>query len=313
MDNTKKVLSKPKKTKKVKFNPDNGGSKKNLILVIASAIGVFLMSALIFVTLSSLFSTETYYVLNTNVKAKQLITPDMVASRETASGTGPVNAINMSEIQQGKTYSKYPLYAGDIIANSNAGELAGSSVGIPDDWSTTSFSITSTDALGGILGKGDYVDILGVSEEGSRYIINNLLILEVKFVNEEYDGKLDGQTVIGEAMHYTVGMPADTIGYFHSALEDYKTIKMIKSPRSLEYAKRDVSDLDDVFKFGPQIGNTDLFKGTDPTFTDIERDENGKPLSFIDAEIETDKEDSNTQESNSEEEPQSEENNEDNE
>lgn len=294
MDKKNKILSnekpkkvkrpkKPKKTKRikrVKYKPDGGGSKKNLILIVLAALGVILISSMIFMTLSSLFSTETYYVLNTNVKAKQLITPEMVVARETASGTGPVNAIDMSEIQQGETYSKYPLYAGDVVAVSNAGKLAINSVGIPDGWAETSFSISSTDAVGGILGRGDYVDILGVDEEGAVYIANNLLILEVKFVNEEYDGRLDGQTVVGEAMHYTVGMPSNAIAYFHSALEDYLTIKMVKAPRLLDYAERDVSDLDQVFKYGPEVGNMDLFKGTDPTFTDIERDENGKPINY---------------------------------
>lgn len=279
----KRKVKKPRKvkktkTKRAKFNPGEGGSRKNLILVGGATLVVILLSAAIFLTLTSLFSTENYYVLNTNVKAKQQITSEMVVARETAKGTGPVNALSMESIQRGEVYSKYPLYSGDVIAQSNAGELSGQALGIPDDWVVTSFSTTSTDAVGGILGKGDYVDILGVDDIGARYIFNNLLILEVKFVNEEYDGKLDGQTVVGEAMHYTVGMPADKAAYFHSALNDYTLVKVIKSPNIINYAERDVSDLDKLFKYGPEVGNFDLIKGTDPTFTDIERDENGRPI-----------------------------------
>lgn len=281
---TKSKRKPVKKTRPVKFKPTQDGSRKNLILVGVAILAVIIISALIFTTLTALFSTETYYVLNANVKAKQQITPDMVVMRETASGTGPVNALNMENIQRGQVYARYPLYAGDVIAYSNAGPLSGQTLGIPDDWSVTSFSTTSTDAVGGILGKGDYVDILGIDDdEGSRYIFNNLLILDVKFVNAEFDNNASGETIIGEVMHYTIGMPAKDVAYFHSALLKYgKEIKVVKAPYLLNYAKRDVSDLDAAFKYGPETGNIDLFLGTDPTFTEIERDETGKPLNIID-------------------------------
>ncbi|HHT97140.1 MAG TPA: hypothetical protein GXZ90_04510 [Clostridiales bacterium] len=275
-DKLKKI--KRTKAKRVKFNPVQGSSRKNLILVSLAVMFVIILSATIFMTLTSLFSTESYYVLSTNVRAKQQITPDMVMARETAAGTGPVNALSMEQIQRGGVYSRYPMYAGDVISRSNVGALSGQSLGIPDDWVVTSFSTVSTDAVGGILGKGDYIDILGVDESGSRYVFNNLLVLEVKFVNEEYDGISDGRTIVGEAMHYTVGMPADKAAYLHSALYDYEEIKIIKAPTIINYADRDVSNLDASFKYGPQVGNIDLIQGTDPTFTDVERDEDGRPI-----------------------------------
>lgn len=294
MDNKKKDLIEnkaPKKVKKVgvskrikkaKFTGENK-SRKNLVLVGGAIALVIGLSAIIFVTLSSLFSTESYYVLNQNVKAKQQITSEMVVARETAAGTGPINALKMEDIQRGGVYSRYPLYAGDVVSNSNAGALSGQSLGIPDDWSVTSFSINSTDAVGGTLGKGDYIDIMGINADGAQYIFNNLLILEVKFVNEEYDGNLDGQTVVGETIHYTVGMPAKDVAYFQSALFNYMQgensgiIRIIKAPYVINYADRDVSDLDQAFKYGPNVGNIDLIEGTDPTFTDVERDEDGRP------------------------------------
>ena len=277
---------KKKKVKKINYDPGKTGSRKNLILVVGAILLVIVLSATIFLTLTSLFSTENYYVLNVNVKAKQLITPEMVVARETASGTAPVNALTMEEIQRGQLYSRYPLYAGDVISSSNVGYSSGLILGIPDDWVVTSFSITSTDAVGGILGKGDYIDILGVDEEGARYIFNNVLVLSVKFTNEDYDSEASGeQTIVGEQMHYTVGMPADKVAYLHSALNDYSgSIKLIKAPTVLNYADRDVSDLDQVFKYGPNVGNIDLFIGSDPTFTEIERDEHGKPVGYVDVE-----------------------------
>lgn len=271
-----------KSNKKVSYNPSNTGSRKNLVLVSGAALAVIAIAAIVFITLTSLFSTESYYVLNTNVKSKQQITPEMVVARETAEGTGPVHALSMEEIQRGGVYSKYPLFAGDVIAHSNAGPLSGTPLGIPDDWSVTSFNINSTDAVGGILGKGDYADILGINlsdgESGAQYIFNNVLILEVKFLNEEFDGALDGQTVVGETMHYTVGLPAEDVAYLHHALAEFEEVKMIKSPIEINYQDRDVSKLKKLFKYNIDIGNIDVIEGTDPTFTEIERDKNGRPI-----------------------------------
>lgn len=278
MNKDKNVRKIKKSTKKINYNPNNNGSRKNLVLVSGAAMLVIALSAVIFMTLTSLFSTESYYVLNTNVKAKQQITPEMVVARETAEGTGPVHALTMEEIQRGGVYSKYPLFAGDVVAKSNAGPLSGTPLGIPDDWLVTSFSINSTDAVGGILGKGDYADLIGVNEEGARYIFNNILILEVKFLNEEYDGTLNGQTVVGEVMHYTIGLPAEDVAYLHDALDKYEVVKMVKSPTEINYQERDLDALKGVFKYGPEIGNIDVFEGTDPTFTQIERDKDGRPI-----------------------------------
>lgn len=267
------------KTKKINYNPGRLGSRKNLILVSGAALFVIALSAVIFMTLSSLFSTETYYVLNTNVKAKQQITPEMVVARETAEGTGPIHALSMEEIQRGGVYSKYPLFAGDVVASSNAGSLSGIPLGIPDDWLVTSFTINSTDAVGGILGKGDYADLLGINDDGAQYIFNNILILEVKFLNDEYDEALEGQTVVGETMHYTVGLPAESVAYLHDALNKYETVKLVKSPTEVNYKERDLDKLKGPFKYDSNKGNIDVFEGTDPTFTEIERDKDGRPIS----------------------------------
>ena len=281
----KKVRKKAPKVKKVNYNPGDKAARKNLVLIGGAATAIIVISAIIFMTLSSLFSTESYYVLNTNVKAKQQITPEMVEMRETAEGTAPVHALSMEEIQRGGVYSKYPLLAGDVVARSNAGPLSGTPLGIPDDWLVTSFTINSTDAVGGILGKGDYADLLGVksSDDGgdggaAQYIFNNLLILEVKFINEELDGEAEGKTVVGEVMHYTVGLPADKVAFLHSALEQYDTIKMIKAPTEVNYTKRNLLNLKDSFRYGPSVGNIDVFEGTDPTFTEIKRDKDGRPI-----------------------------------
>ena len=280
-----------KVNKKVNYNPSKEGSRKNLVLVSGAAVLVIVISAVIFMTLTSLFSTESYYVLNQNVKSKQQITPEMVVARETAEGTGPVHALTMEEIQRGGVYSKYPLFAGDVVANSNAGPLSGTPLGIPDDWSVTSFTINSTDAVGGILGKGDYADLLGINledqEKGAQYIFHNMLILEVKFLNEEFVGALDGQTIVGEVMHYTVGLPADDVAYLHDALNSFEIVKMVKAPTEVNYQDRSLSDLNKLYKYNIDIGNIDVIEGTDPTFTEIERDENGRPINHTSTKVNT--------------------------
>lgn len=281
-----KKAKKPKKVKKAKFTGETG-SRKNLVLVGGTILAVIAFAAIIFVTLSSLFSTESYYVLNENVRAKQEITPEMVVSRETASGTAPVNAIDMETIQRGGVYSMYPLYAGDVISVSNAGSLSGQSLGVPDDWGVTSFTINSTDAVGGTLGKGDYIDIMGINENGAQYIFNNLLILETKFVNEEIDVNAEGRTIIGETIHYTVGLPAEDLAFFQSAMFNYSEgdesglIKVLKAPYEVNYADRNIANLDKPFKYSSSTGNIDLIEGTDPTFTDVERDDEGRPVSGV--------------------------------
>ena len=281
-----KKPKKSKRTKKAQFNGESS-SRKNLVLVGGAITAVIVLAAIIFFTLSTLFSTESYYVLNENVRAKQEITPEMVVARETAAGTAPVNAIDMEYIQRGGVYSRYPLYAGDVISISNAGPLSGQSLGIPDDWAVTSFTINSTDAVGGTLGKGDYIDIMGINEDGAQYIFNNLLILETKFVNEEIDVNAEGQTIVGEMIHYTVGLPVEDLAYFQSAMYNYQDgessglIKIIKAPYEVQYADRDVSNLDQPFKYESSTGNIDLIEGTDPTFTDVERDETGRPVSGV--------------------------------
>lgn len=285
-NNKPKKTRKPKKAENVEYKLSGGagGSRKNLLFQIGFAVAGLVITFLLYSALSSMFSTETYYVLNQNIKSKQMITPDMVTDRVTSKGTGPINALSMESIQRGEVFSRYPLYAGDVIAKSNAGPISVDSLGIPDSWLVTSFSIVSTDAVGGTLGRGDYVDLIGIGDQGAQYVFNNLLVLEVKFVNQELDGKIDGETVVGEAMHYTVGLPAEHVAHLHSALNDYDSIKLVKSPLEINYADRDTSKLDKTFKYGPDVGNIDLIEGTDPTFTELERDENGKPINVYEGE-----------------------------
>lgn len=278
---------KVKKTKGSKLNISTSTtpkSKKNLIVVATASLAVIVIAAAVFVSLSTAFSTETYYILNQNVPAKQEITIDMVSAQETSKNTGPANAISMEEIQRGGLFAKYPLYAGDVIAHSNVGSMADTSSGIPDDWSVTSFTITSDSAVGGVLGRGDYVDLIGINDEGARYVFNNILILDATFNSQEID-EGDERVTIGEVIHYTVGMPAEDVAYLHSALHDYDNIKVVKAPASTNYNGRDTSSLDRTFKFGPNVTNKDLLEGSDPTFAPVVRDKNGVPVNVKTCEL----------------------------
>ena len=301
---------KPKKVKvakggkKVNYKLSTDGSKKNLVIVGGAVTAVIAVSVAIFFAFSSIFSTETYYLLNTNVKSSQQITDKMVVEVQPAKGTAPPNALSMEEIQRGNVYSKYPLYAGDVVSRSNAGPQSDITSGIPDDWSITSFTINSTDAVGGILGKGDYADVLGVDENGkdSKYVFTNLMILEVKFLNEEYDGTdLEGKTVVGETIHYTVGLPAKDVALLQSALNHYPIVKLVKAPYQVNYEDRDLSGTNGTFNFDNGSKTIDLKEGTDPTFTEVERDADGRPsVSKDETESSTDAESEETTENTNE-------------
>lgn len=273
----KKPKIKKTKPKKVSLSQVDG-KRKNLIVYAVGAIVTVAFALAIFVGLSATFSTESYYVLTQDVPAKTQITADIVVEQETAKGTAPSNALSMSEIQQGGLYARYPLYRGDVIASSNVGPASDTSLGIPDDWSVTSFNISSSDAVGGVLGRGEYVDIIGVNDDGARYIFNNVLVLDATFSSQELSNKDEQTTVIDELVHYTVGMPAEDVAILHSALHDYDNIKVVKAPANVRYNQRDVSGLDRSFKFGPGVGNKDLLEGSDPSFSEVIRDERGVPI-----------------------------------
>lgn len=256
--------------------------KSNVTMSIAIGVIIIVLLGAIYFGLSKVLATESYYVLNADVPAKTQITERMLKEITTAKGTSPQNAINLAQVQQGSVYSKYPLKSGDVISASNTGLNLDSSTGIPDDWSITSFNISTDDAVGGNIAKGDYFDVIGVTAEGgAKYLFKNVLALEANYNQGENTVTEDGKIVqLGETVQYIVGMPSDKVAIFQHALSKYEKIKLALAPASVKYDERKDKDLSKAFTVSDDIEVTDLYEGSDNSFANILRDQNGRPVTI---------------------------------
>lgn len=263
--------------------------KKNSNLAITIVVGLIISGIAVglFFLLQSVLATENYYVLNISVPAKTQIKPEMLEKVVTSKDTAPKNAISIEEVKQGTVYTRYALNQGDVLSNSNTGLDLDTSVGIPDDWSTTSFTLTADNAVGGNIKRGDYFDIIGITpENGAKYLFFNVLALDVKYgevatVDAEGNKTQDNKAEITEQIQYVIGMPSDKVPILHHALAKYEKIKLVLSPNSLKYKERDVQDLTEIFLADNDLAPTDLYEGTDSTFSPVLRDSKGLPVNKI--------------------------------
>lgn len=247
-------------------------NNENLITIIISVIIAIVLFVGVYFGLSSAFETEKYYVLNTNVAARTQIKPQMLTEVVVSKGGSPHNAITLAEVKQGSIFTQYPLIAGDVLSVSNTGAKASVTNGIPDDWVITSFSINANSAVGGNIDKGNYFDIIGVKSDGAKYLYTNVLALDVNRSQQSKDGSLD------TTIQYIIGVPPQEAPKLHHALNSYE-IKLVLSPKTVEYEKRDVVTIDGVFK-SDNSKLVDLYKGTDNKFRDIIRDVNDRPVTL---------------------------------
>jgi hypothetical protein len=253
--------------------------KRNLLIVVSSAVGIVVFAGIVWFALSQLLATESYYVLNQDVGSKTQVSDSMLTKVETAKGTAPKNAITQAQVLEGNIYTKIPLSAGDILTPSNTGLNIDNSTGIPDGWSVTTFSIPTVSAVNGNITKGQYFDIIGVSDSGiAKYIASNILALDVDSGISQAEVTNDSTQSASDIMQITVGMPADKIALLHSALTKYPKIELALAPKSLSYETRDNSYLDGNYNFDDITPGFDLYDGTDSTFSVVKRDENGKPI-----------------------------------
>lgn len=263
-----------KKTKVKSSKLPVNGKKKNLTIIGGLGLGVVVVAGALFFGLSSMFQTSTYYELRTPVAANTQITPGMLQAQQTSKGTEPANAVSLSAVETGQVYAKYALDRGDVLLNSNAGSSKGTVSGIPDTWVTTTFNVNDTDAASGAIQKGMYFDIIGVSGNGkARYLFTDVLALNVQGGSAS-----TAKTGSSTASTYTVGMPAKDIALLHSAFKTYPQIKLVISPKSVSYGQRDVKGLGETVSFnGSDPASQDLYKGTDPTFSNVKRNSKGEP------------------------------------
>lgn len=253
--------------------------KRNLLVVVSSAVGIVVFAGIVWFALSQLLATESYYVLNQDIGSKTQVLDSMLTKVETAKGTAPKNAITQAQVSGGNIYTKIPLSAGDILTPSNTGLNIDNSTGIPDGWSVTTFSIPTVSAVNGSITKGQYFDIIGVSDSGiAKYIASNVLALDVDSGISQAEVTNDSTQSASDIIQITVGMPADKIALLHSALTKYQKIELALAPKSLSYETRDNSYLDGNYSFDDITPGFDLYDGTDSTFSVVKRDENGKPI-----------------------------------
>ena len=144
---------------------------------IAAGSGLVTLIVLV-IFLQALISTTKYYVLNTDVPARTLITPDMLQEQVVSSGGEPQNAIDVADVISNQLYSKTTLAAGDILTPSNVGDLIPLRQGIPDDFVVTSFTADPNSSAGGNIKRGDYVDVFYVGDGQSNLLFQRVLILD---------------------------------------------------------------------------------------------------------------------------------------
>lgn len=270
--------------KTIRQKENNGFStkkpKKNLLATIGIVAALAFLILLVFLGLRSALETETYYVLNTNVSARTRIEPEMLKEVVVSKDGAPQNAISLSQVEANPIYSKIPLEVGDILTLSNTGLELDTSTGIPDDWVVTSINISADKAAGGQVARGDYFDIIGITDTGAKYIAVNVLALDVNYSESQSSGA-DGEVTFNEELQYLIGAPAPAAASILDALDGdvFKTIRVVLSPRSILYKERNLDNLNGlVFKSTVDKDIIDLFDGTDRTFTTVLRDNNGRPV-----------------------------------
>lgn len=227
----------------------------------------------------NLIQTETYYVLNEDVPARAMIYPEMLEPVTVSKGGAPEAAIGLEEVQNGATFTSFPLLAGDILTASNVGGREDMSVGIPDDWVITNFSVGADNAVGGRIQRGYYFDMLVTDESGSFYPFVNVLALDTTVDlsgASSADAANTEEAKSGMTSQYVVGMSPENAAKLHSIVAKYTDIKLVLSPRANEYQKPNMQDYTGIFNYNVGDAPVNLGEGTDYTFTYLERDGFGR-------------------------------------
>lgn len=256
------------------------GMKNNTFLWgIAALLGLAVAGVLLTLFLS-LVKSETYYILKEDLPSRAVVTPEMLEPVTVNKDGAPEAALGLEEVQTGGVFTAHPLLAGDILTMSNVGGREDISVGIPDEWVITNFSVPADSAVGGRIQRGYYFDILVADQEGSYYPFVNVLTLDTTIdlsgassadaVNTEE--AQDGQTT-----QYVVGMSPENAGKLHNIMSTSQgDVKLVLSPRQNEYEKPRIGDYEGIFKYEKGSKPLNLGEGTDYTFTMLERDEFGR-------------------------------------
>ena len=167
-----------------------------------AGIAAVIVAVLSFAIMKGVTATDTYYVLTKDVPARTAITVDLLEEVTTSAGKTPPTALDISDITE-DTYSLYSLKAGDILTTSNTGDLLSLSEGLPADFVITSFVANPSFAAGGNVKRGDYVDIMMLSDDASvtgvegmaaSYILQRVLVIDATVDLDSYSAPADEES-----------------------------------------------------------------------------------------------------------------------
>lgn len=179
---------------------------KKMWFVFAALAGV-VTAGIIFTLASIVAKTETYWVLNPDMKiqAQQVITSDMLTAVSVPSSAMPANALNKQQIantEGGDTsddfYALYTINGGDIITSSNVGQLTEFGSSVPEGMVLASFKANPSAASGGIIGPDSKIDIGIIYAEGGAGVYSSKFFLtNVRVISATVD--LDGANVTAQS------------------------------------------------------------------------------------------------------------------
>lgn len=278
-------------------------------------LGMAILLVFVFVgtlqLLKSVYQTETYYVLNQDVPTRTQITMDMLTPVVTSAGTAPGGAAGASEatrrsereeilaeVQSGQAFAQFPLVSGDVLSPSNIGALSDISVGVPDSWVITSFSVDYNNAVQGRIQRGTYFDMMIVGDSGAYYPFVNVLALETSTGSAKSSaGNTDASGQNATTSVYTVGMSPQNAAKLQWLVNfGSGDVKLVLSPRQNEYESPALASYKGIFSYDPLVdgviapglqtvtdsnGNTVTREVTDYSFTQVERDKFGRPISSV--------------------------------
>lgn len=241
-----------------------------------AAVTALLVAVGLFVILSQVTSTTTYYVLNQDTPARTQITENMLTEVVTSTGGQPPNALGLADVLATPTYALYELNAGDILTSSNTGPLTPINEGIPENFVVATFTAPASYAAGGKIARGDYIDLIAVDNESATYFLQHVLVLDATIDLDSVaasnrtnsDGSVtpaaDSPSVrAGIPTLYTVGLSQEDAAKLALAMQG--TIYVVLSAdQSSDGVVTDVDITVDLGSLGGLIGNSGA--GTDKTF-----------------------------------------------
>lgn len=192
-----------------------------------AAIASVVVAVLVFILMSQVTRTENYYVLNEDIPARTLITPELLEEKTVPAGAVPSNALTQGQLLSEDVFSLYALKANDVLTKSNVGELLPLTQGLPSNFVVASFAAAPNNSAAGNIKRGDYIDIVTIAQEDvaagegvvATYVLQRVLVIDATIDLDNYDGgsssgdsSEEGTTITPSSqtgaipMLYTVGL-----------------------------------------------------------------------------------------------------------